>query len=98
MQNDWEPVAAVALASECHQTSEQDVARDAPWLVEMIQPEDHAVRDPIPASKDTFHLGQQHAAEQEFFAQEVVEYRRDHKEQEESRCADPASMHFRGEE
>ena len=98
MEDYGEPVAAVTLASECHQPTEQDVPRYAPRHVEMIQSEDNAVRDPIPSSKDAFHLGQQHSAEQEFFTQEVVEYRRDHKESEEIPCANPASPQFRGEQ
>ena len=75
MEDDGEPVAAVTLASECHQTTKQDIARYAPRHVEMIQSEDNTVRNPIPFSKDALHLGQQHSAEQEFFTQEVVEYR-----------------------
>ena len=73
MEDDGEPVAAVTLTSECHQATKQDIARYAPRHVEMIQSEGNTVRNPIPFSKDALHLGQQHSAEQEFFAQEVVE-------------------------
>jgi hypothetical protein len=64
----------------------------------MMQSEDNAVRDPIPFPKDAIHLGQKYSAEQEFFAQEVVEHRRDHEEREETPCANPARLHFRGEQ
>ena len=73
MEDDGEPVAAVTLASECHQPTKQDIARYAPRHVEMIQSEDKTVRNPIPFSKDALHLGQQYAAEQEFLTQEIVE-------------------------
>lgn len=73
MQDDGEPVCAVTFGSECHQPTKEDVSRDTPRHVEVIHPEDKPVRNPIPLPKDAFHLGQQHTAEQEFFAQEVVE-------------------------
>ena len=98
MKDDGEPVTVVTLGNECQQPTEQDIARYAPWHMEMIQSEDNAVRNPIPSSKDAIHPGQQHAAEQEFFAQEVVEYRCDHKEREEIPCANPASLHLRDEQ
>ena len=74
MEDDREPVAAVTPGDECQQPAEYDIAGYAPWHVKMIQPEGNTVRDPVPASKDTSHPGQQHSAEQEFFTQEVAEY------------------------
>ena len=73
MEDDGEPVAAITPTGKCHQPTKQDISRDAPRHVEVIHPEDKPVRNPIPLPKDTFHFRQQHAAEQEFFAQEVVE-------------------------
>ena len=75
MENDGEPGSAVAFGGEgVHQTG-QDTAWDAPGLVEMIEPKEDGVRDPIPSPEDAFHLGQQGTAEDEFLAQEGVEQR-----------------------
>ena len=73
MQDDGEPVAAIALASECHQPTKQDIARDAPRHVQVIYAKDKSVRNPILFPKDAIHFGQQYPAKQEFFTQEVVE-------------------------
>lgn len=98
MEDDGEPVAAVSFGDERHQPTEHDIARETPRHVEVIHPKNKAVGNPIPFPKDTFHLGQQHAAEQEFFAQEVVEQRCNHKERKEIPRANPTGMHFRGEQ
>jgi hypothetical protein len=91
MENDREPVAAVVLAGECQQQSMQDTSRDAPRLVEVICSKSNAVRDPIPPSKDTFHLGQQDSAKEKFFTQERVEYRKHRLEHEKIPGTDPES-------
>ena len=75
MEDDGEPVAAVAPAGEGQHQTGEDIPEQPPRLVEMIQPEEDAVGDPIPSSKDALHLWQQHPAEQEFFSEESVEYR-----------------------
>jgi hypothetical protein len=73
MQNDGEPVTVEAFArirkyQVCWQGSQ-----NTPGLMKMVQGEDDAVCHPIPFSKDTFHLWQQHTTEYELLTQERVE-------------------------
>ena len=78
-----------AFAGESQQQTRQDIPRQPPRLVEMIDPKEHAVRDPIPLAKDALHLREQYTAEDEFFSQERVEYREHDLEYQQIPCADP---------
>lgn len=72
MKDDGEPVAPETFAGECNQQTEQDISGYAPRHVKMIHAEDKTIGDPVPFSKYSLHLGQQYAAEQEFFTQEII--------------------------
>ena len=75
VKDDREPVGAEALGRECHQKAKQDISRNPPGLMQVVDSEDKAVGNPIPFPKNAVHPGQQNAAEQEFLAQKVIEQR-----------------------
>ena len=57
MQEDGEPVAAEVLTGEGKYRPNCDIVQNAPGLVKMVQPEEDAIRYPVPFAKPACHSG-----------------------------------------
>src|ERR671921_177384 len=73
VEDDRHPRAPVTIGREGVQESGYDGVRYPPGLVDVVKTEEHTVRHPASASEHTFHLGQEHAPQEELLPQDRVE-------------------------
>ena len=97
MDEDREPVAAIAFGGVCQEPARKDVPWQAPGLMQVIQPEENAIHDPISFAKLSIHFWQEQSVEQEFFAEERIENGENYLKGEQVPCADPARPQLRGD-
>src|SRR5215212_6810771 len=98
MDEDRKPVAAIALGGVSQQPARKDVPRQSPGLMQVIQPEENAIHDPICFAKQAIHFWQEQSVEQEFFTEERIENGENYLKSEQVPYADPARPQLRGEQ
>jgi hypothetical protein len=83
VENDRHPRAPVAIGRVSVQKTGEDIVQYSPGQVNVIETEEYTVCHPTPATKHTFHPGQQHAPKKELLSQNSVEHGANHEQGEE---------------
>jgi hypothetical protein len=83
VQDDRHPCTPVAIGRVSLQKTAEDIVQYSSGQVNVIDTEEYTVCHPTPATKHTFHPGQEHAPEKELLSQNSVEHGANHEQGQE---------------